>query len=117
MDIKTKLLKETDKFTNYLEFSKLQEIINKTDKEAAAITAFICTGLRPVSVMSITKQQLMLNVPHLYVKNVRLKGRKRQEVVIMFPNIVVPLLKWYMRSSKVWTNEQPCVIFSLEGFN
>ena len=98
LDIKTKLLKETDKFTDYLEFSELQEIISKADKEAATVAAFIfCTGMRPVSVISITKQQLMLNVPHPYVKSVRLKGGKRQDVVIMYPNIVVPLLKWYMQ--------------------
>ena len=98
LDIKTKLLKETDRFTDYLEFPELQEIINKADKEVAAVTAFVfCTGLRPISVISITKQQLMLNVPHPYIKNVLLKGGKRRDIVIMYPNMVVPLLKWYMQ--------------------
>ncbi len=98
LDIKTKLLKETDRFTDYLEFSELQELISKADKEVAAVTAFVfCTGLRPISVISITKQQLMLNVPHPYIKNVLLKGGKRRDIVIMYPNMVVPLLKWYMQ--------------------
>jgi len=60
LNIKVKLLKEIDKHTDYITFSELQEILNKTDKEAAAMAAFLfCTGLRPVSVLSIKKEQLM----------------------------------------------------------
>ncbi len=98
LDIKTKLLKEIDKHTDYITFSELQEIINKADKEAAAVAAFMfCTGLRPVSVLSIKKEQLMLNAKHPYVKGVLLKGGRRQDIIIMYHEIVKPLLNWYLQ--------------------
>lgn len=98
LNIKTQLLKETDKHTDYLRFSELQEIILKADKEVAAVAAFMfCTGLRPISVISITKDQLILNAKDPYIKNVYLKGGRRQDVVILYPDIVLPLLRWYMQ--------------------
>jgi len=104
LDIKIKLLKEIDKHTDYITFSELQEIINKADKEAAAVAAFLfCTGLRPVSVLSIRKDQLMLNAKHPYIKNVLLKGGRRQDIIIMYSDMVKPLLNWYMqyKSTKI----------------
>ena len=56
LKIETRLLKEIDKTSDYITFDELQEIINKTDKEAAAVATFIfCTGLRPVTVLSLKK--------------------------------------------------------------
>jgi integrase len=104
LGIKVKLLDEIDKHTDYITFSELQEILNKADKESAAIAAFLfCTGLRPVSVLSIKKEQLMLNAKHPYIKSVYLKGGRRQDIIIMYPDMVKPLLNWYMqyKSSKV----------------
>ena len=98
LNINTQLLKETDKESDYITFAELQEVINKADKEAAALAAFIfCTGLRTISVLSIRKEQLVLNTPHPYVKNVLLKGGRKKDVVIMYPKIVKPLLLWYMQ--------------------
>ncbi len=65
LGLKTKLLKEIDRVSDYITFEELQEIINKADKEAAAVTTFMfCTGLRPVSVLSLKKDQLMLDAQH-----------------------------------------------------
>ena len=98
LNIKVKLLKEIDKHTDYITFSELQEILNKADKEAAAVAAFLfCTGLRPVSVLSIKKEQLMLNAKHPYIKGVYLKGGRHQDIIIMYTEIVKPLLNWYMQ--------------------
>jgi integrase len=98
LNIKIQLIKETDKFTDYISFSELQKVINEADKEVATIAAFMfCTGLRPVSVVSLEKTQLILNTPHPYLKNVNLKGGKRKDIVPLYPEIVVPLLKWYMK--------------------
>jgi integrase len=72
--------------------------MDKADKEIAAVAAFLfCTGLRPISVVSIHKEQLMLSAAHPYVRNVYLKGGKRYDVVILYPNIVLPLLRWYLQ--------------------
>ncbi|MBU7017434.1 MAG: tyrosine-type recombinase/integrase [Theionarchaea archaeon] len=104
LGIKIKLLEEIDRHTDYITFAELQEIINKADKEAAAIAAFLfCTGLRPVSVLSVKKEQLMLNAKHPYIKGVYLKGGRRQDIIIMYPDLVKPLLNWYMqyKTSKV----------------
>ncbi len=98
LNIKVKLLDEIDKHTDYVTFAELQEIINKADKEAAAVTAFMfCTGLRPVSVLSIKKEQLVLNAAHPYVKGVLLKGGRRQDIIIMYHEMVKPLLNWYLQ--------------------
>ena len=98
LGIKVNMLKETDKHTDYITFSELQEIINKADKEAAAVAAFLfCTGLRPVSVLSIKKEQLMLNAKNPYIMSVLLKGGRRQDIIIMYANMVKPLLNWYMQ--------------------
>jgi integrase/RNA polymerase subunit RPABC4/transcription elongation factor Spt4 len=98
LGIQINLLDEIDKHTDYITFSELQEIINKADKEAAAVAAFLfCTGLRPVSVLSIKKEQLMLNAKHPYIKSVLLKGGRRQDIIIMYPDMVKPLLNWYMQ--------------------
>lgn len=91
LEIKTRNLKEIDKFTDYITFEELQEIISNADKEAAAVTTFIfCTGLRPVSVLSLKKNQLMLNTKHPYLKNVLLKGGRHQDIIIMYPDLVKP---------------------------
>jgi integrase/RNA polymerase subunit RPABC4/transcription elongation factor Spt4 len=106
LDIKTRTVAETDKHTDYITFSELQEIINKADKEAAAVAAFMfCTGLRPISVLSIKKEQLMLNAKHPYIKNVLLKGGRRQDIIIMYPEIVKPLLNWYMQYKSTQTGD------------
>jgi integrase/RNA polymerase subunit RPABC4/transcription elongation factor Spt4 len=98
LEIKTRTLKEIDRFSDYITFEELQEIINKADKEAAAVTTFIfCTGLRPVSVLSLKKNQLMLNTKHPYLKNVLLKGGRHQDIIIMYPDLVKPLLTWYLQ--------------------
>ncbi|MBU7045088.1 MAG: tyrosine-type recombinase/integrase [Theionarchaea archaeon] len=98
LGIKTKLLKESDKVTDYITFKELQEIINKADKEVAAISAFMfCTGLRPVSIVSIKKDQLVLNSERPYIRNVKMKGGKRTDIVILYPDITLPLLRWYMQ--------------------
>jgi integrase len=98
LSIKTRLLKEIDKFTDYITFEELQEIINKADKEAAAVTTFMfCTGLRPVSILSLKKSQLMLNAKTPYVKNVLLKGGRHQDIIIMYPDLTKPLLQWYLQ--------------------
>ncbi|MBU7047193.1 MAG: tyrosine-type recombinase/integrase [Theionarchaea archaeon] len=104
LGIKVNILNEIDKHTDYITFSELQEILNKADKESAAIAAFLfCTGLRTVSVLSIKKEQLMLNAKNPYIKNVYLKGGRRQDIFIMYPDLVKPLLNWYMqyKTSKV----------------
>ena len=106
LDIKIKLLSEIDKHTDYITFSELQEIINKADKEAAAVVAFMfCTGMRPVSVLSIKKEQLMLNAAHPYIKGVLLKGGRRQDIIIMYPEIVKPLLNWYLQYKTTRTKD------------
>lgn len=98
LGLKTKLLKEIDRVSEYITFEELQEIINKADKEAAAVTAFIfCTGLRPVSVLSLKKDQLMLDAQHPYVKNVLLKGGRHQDIIIMYSDLVKPLIRWYLQ--------------------
>lgn len=98
LNLRTKKFKEIDKEkTDYVTFEELQEILNKADKEVAALAAFMfCTGLRPVSVLTVEKGQLMLDAEHPYIKNVYLKGGKRQDIVFLYPEIVVPLLRWYM---------------------
>jgi integrase len=104
LGIKVNMLDEIDKHTDYITFSELQEYLNKADKESAAIAAFLfCTGLRTVSVLSIKKEQLMLNAKNPYIKNVYLKGGRRQDIFIMYPDLVKPLLNWYMqyKTSKV----------------
>lgn len=98
LGIKTKILKEIDRESDYITFEELQEIINKADKEAAAVTTFIfCTGLRPVSVLSLKKDQLMLDAQHPYVKNVLLKGGRHQDIIIMYSDLVKPLIRWYLQ--------------------
>lgn len=98
LDIKTKILKEIDKFTDYVTFDELQEIINKADKEVAAVTTFMfCTGLRTVSVLSLKKDQLMLDAKNPYLKNVLLKGGRHQDIIIMYPDLVKPLVQWYLQ--------------------
>lgn len=50
-----------------------------------------------MSVLSIKKEQLMLNAKHPYIKSVYLKGGRRQDIFIMYPDFVKPLLNWYMQ--------------------
>jgi integrase len=98
LKVETRLLKEIDKTSDYITFDELQEIISQADKEAAAVATFIfCTGLRPVSVLSLKKSQLMLNTDHPYLKNVLLKGGRHQDIIIMYPDLVKPLLTWYLQ--------------------
>jgi hypothetical protein len=39
----------------------------------------------------------MLNAKHPYIKSVYLKGGRRQDIFIMYPDFVKPLLNWYMQ--------------------
>lgn len=121
LNIEIELLRETDKFTDYIRFEELYEIIDNADKEIAAVTAFIfCTGLRPISVISIEKSQLMLNAANPYVRNVYLKGGKRHDIIILYPDIVLPLLRWYLqfKSSKIENYDTiPYVFVSQRGNN
>ncbi|KYK33472.1 MAG: hypothetical protein AYK18_14910 [Theionarchaea archaeon DG-70] len=112
---------EDDAESDYVTFRELQEIINKTDKEVATLCSFLfCTGLRLVSVSKIKKEDLFLNSENPFVKNVYLKGGRYEDFYILFPEICLPLLKWYMQyKSQQLSNysENPFVFVSAQGHN
>jgi len=121
LDINIRFLKEEDKFSDYVSLKEVQEIINKGDKELAALAAFFfSTGLRPISVIKIKKEELMLHAENPYVKNVYLKGNRYEDIYILYPDMVLPLLKWYMQY-KTQTVEDydknPYVFVSQRGNN
>ncbi len=97
-DIKIRIVKETDKFTDHVTYEEIQKIMIEADKETAAICAFLFfTGLRPVSLLSLTKDQLILNAENPFLRAVRMKGGRREDIPILNPEIVIPLLRWYMQ--------------------
>lgn len=121
LNIETTLLKPTDRYTDYVTFEELQEIIKNADKEVATVAAFLfCTGLRTVSMLKITKEQLLLNVEYPYIKSVYLKGGKYQDIAIIYPDILKPLLKWYIQyktQNLKGYSDNPLVFVSQKGYS
>ncbi|MBU7012812.1 MAG: tyrosine-type recombinase/integrase [Theionarchaea archaeon] len=119
LGLKVTLLKENDIESDYITFRELQEIINKADKEVSTLCAFLfCTGLRIVSLSKIKKKDLFLNSENPFIKNVYLKGGRHEDFYILFPDICVPLMKWYMQYKSQQLadySENPYVFVSQQG--